>query len=27
MIFLAKVKDPSAKLKELEEQGTKRHNG
>ena len=26
MIFLAKVKDPSAKLKELEEQGTKRHN-
>ncbi len=27
MIFLAKVQDPSAKLKELEEQGTKRHNG
>lgn len=27
MIFLAKVKNPSAKLKELEEQGTKRHNG
>lgn len=27
MIFLAKVKDPSAKLKELEERGTKRHNG
>ena len=27
MIFLAKVKDPAAKLKELEEKAQKRHNG
>ncbi len=27
MIFLAKVKDPAAKLKELEERAQKRHNG
>ena len=27
MIFLAKVKDPAAKLLELEARGTLRHNG